>query len=107
MSELIAYLAPILALAGLTCGWIADTMLPARGYGLRGDMGLGFAGSLALAFVLYISTGLGGVGLLPAFLIGFAGAAVVITAQRTFWQNRHLLAGPASPDMRLNATGAR
>jgi uncharacterized membrane protein YeaQ/YmgE (transglycosylase-associated protein family) len=90
MSELIAYIAPILALAGLACGWTTEATWPARGYGLRGDMGLGLIGSFALAIVLYGLNWLGGVGLIAAFVIGVTGAAVVIIGQRTLWQNVHL-----------------
>jgi uncharacterized membrane protein YeaQ/YmgE (transglycosylase-associated protein family) len=90
MGELIAYIAPMLVLAGLACGWTTQAALPARGYGLRGDMGLGLAGSFALASVLYGVNRLGGVGLVPAFLIGVTGAVFVIIAQRTLWQNPHL-----------------
>ncbi len=89
MSELIAYIAPMLVLAGLACGWTTEAASPARGYGLRADMGLGVVGSVALATVLHAVNWWGGVGLVPAFLIGIAGAASVIFAQRALWQNAH------------------
>ncbi len=90
MSELIAYFAPILALAGLACGWTTEATWPERGYGLRGDMALGLIGSFALVTVLYGLNWLGGAGLVAAFLIGVTGAAVVIIGQRTLWQNAYL-----------------
>ena len=89
MSELIAYIAPMLALAGLAFGWTTETTWPARGFGLRGDMALGLVGSFALGIVLYSLNWLGGVGLIAAFLIGIIGAALPIIGQRTLWQNAH------------------
>ena len=89
MNELIAYVAPILALAGLSCGWVTEALSPARGYGLLGDMGLGLLGSFALAAALYGANGFG-IGLVAAFLVGVIGAAVLIIGQRMLWQNAHL-----------------
>jgi uncharacterized membrane protein YeaQ/YmgE (transglycosylase-associated protein family) len=83
MNELIAFVAPMLVLAGLACGWTAEAVSPAGGFGLRGDMALGLVGSFVLAFVLYGLNWFGGTGLTVTFLIGVVGATFAIVAQRT------------------------
>lgn len=87
MTELIAFAAPMLVLAAMVCGWTADAFFPAGGYGLLIDMGLGLAGGIALATVLYGLNLFGPVGLVSTFLIGVTGAAVAIAAQRTVWRS--------------------
>ena len=85
MNEILALAVPMLVLAGFACGWTAETASPARGFGLRGDMALGFAGSLALAAALYSVNWFAGFGLFATFLIGVAGAASLLVAQRALW----------------------
>jgi uncharacterized membrane protein YeaQ/YmgE (transglycosylase-associated protein family) len=87
MNELIAFAAPMLVLAGLACGWTAEAVSPAGGFGLRGDLALGFAGSAALAVALHGLNWFGGLGLVATFLIGVIGAAGVLVAQRALWPN--------------------
>jgi uncharacterized membrane protein YeaQ/YmgE (transglycosylase-associated protein family) len=87
MNELLAFVAPILALAGLSCGWTSEALSPARGYGLRSDMALGLVGSFLLASVLYGLNWFGGVGLVVTFLIGVVGGALAIVAQRRLWRS--------------------
>ena len=91
MSELVAFAAPMLVLAAMACGWSADAFSPARGYGLLIDMGLGLAGSVALAMALYGANWFGPVGLFVIFFIGLTGGAVAIVGQRMFWQNPALV----------------
>ncbi len=92
MSEVIAFVAPMLVLAGLACGWTTEALAPARGYGLRGDMGLGLVGSFVLASVLYGLSWFGGAGLIATFVIGLAGAALAIFAPRMLWRSPSLAA---------------
>lgn len=92
MNELIAFVAPMLVLAGLSVGWLTEALSPARGYGLRGDMALGLVGSGVVAGVLYALNRLGDGGLVATFLIGLAGAAFAIVAQRTLWRRPSLAA---------------
>jgi uncharacterized membrane protein YeaQ/YmgE (transglycosylase-associated protein family) len=91
MNELIMFATPMLALAGLACGWTAEAVSPAGGFGLRSDMALGVAGSVALAIVLHGLNGLGGMGLVAVFGIGVTGAAIVLVAQRALWRSPALL----------------
>lgn len=90
MNELIAFAAPMLVLAGLACGWTAETVAPAGGFGLRGDMALGFAGSFTLAGALHGLSWFSGIGLVATFLIGVTGAVAVLLAQRALWPSRGL-----------------
>ena len=91
MGEHIAQMGPMLILAGLVAGWIAEAVSRARGYGLIPDMVLGLVGSVAGgAFVwLVISRD---AGMVTMFLIGCAAAAVMIVAQRSFWRSARLAA---------------
>jgi uncharacterized membrane protein YeaQ/YmgE (transglycosylase-associated protein family) len=87
MNELLIWFAaPMLLLAGLTCGWMTEAFSPAGGFGLRGDMALGFAGSVALAVALHGLNWFSGVGLFATFLIGLTGAAGILVAQRALWR---------------------
>ena len=90
MNELMAFALPMLVLAAIACGWAADAVSPARGYGFRGDMALGLAGSVVLAGVLYGVNWFGPVGLIVTFLIGIVGGTIAIVGQRMFWQNPSL-----------------
>lgn len=91
MGEHIAQMGPMLILAGLVAGWIAEAVSRARGYGLIPDMVLGLVGSVVGgAFVwLVISRE---AGMVTMFLIGCAAAAVMIVAQRSFWRSARLAA---------------
>ena len=87
MTELIYVAGPMLVLAGIAGGWTAEAFSPAGGFGLRPDMAIGLAGSVALAVALYGLTWFTGVGLFAMFLIGITGAAGLLVAQRLFWRN--------------------
>ena len=87
--EDIAHMVPMLILAGLLAGWMAEAISRAGGYGLRPDMVLGLVGSLAggaAGWVLASSQA----GMLGMFLIGGAGAALAIVAQRGLWRSLRL-----------------
>jgi uncharacterized membrane protein YeaQ/YmgE (transglycosylase-associated protein family) len=89
MTEYIAQIGPMLILAGLGAGWIAETLSRAGGYGLITDMVVGLVGSVvggAAVWVL-VSTH---AGMLGMFLIGCAGAALAIVAQRGLWRSLRL-----------------
>ena len=86
MNELLALAAPMLVLAGFACGWTAETFSPTAGFGLRGDMALGFAGSVALAVALHGLNWIPGAGLFVMFAIGIIGAAAVLVGQRALWR---------------------
>ena len=87
MTELLALAVPMLVLAGFACGWTAETVSPAGGFGLRSDMALGFAGSAALAVALHGLNWFSGLGLFTTFVIGVAGATGILVAQRSLWRN--------------------
>ena len=91
MAEHVTQMGPMLILAGLVAGWIAEAVSRARGYGLIPDMVLGLVGSVVGgAFVwLVISRD---AGMVTMFLIGCAAAAVMIVAQRSFWRSARLAA---------------
>jgi uncharacterized membrane protein YeaQ/YmgE (transglycosylase-associated protein family) len=86
MNELIMLAAPMLVLAGIACGWMAESFSPTGGFGLRGDMAVGFAGSVALAVALHGLNWFSGAGLFVTFLIGVTGAAAVLVGQRALWR---------------------
>lgn len=87
MNELLALAGPMLVLAGFACGWTAETFSPIAGFGLRGDMALGFAGSVALALALHGLNWVPGAGLFVTFVIGVIGAGIVLVGQRALWRN--------------------
>ena len=86
MFEHIVQMGPMLVLAGLIAGWAAEAASRAGGYGFILDMVLGLIGSLiggAIVWV-FISSNIG----MPAMLvIGGAGAALAIVAQRRLWRS--------------------
>ena len=89
MVEHVAQMGPMLILAGLAAGWMAEAVSRARGYGLIPDMILGVVGSVAgggvIWFVISSDTGM-----VTMFLIGCAAAALMIFAQRSFWRSPRL-----------------
>jgi uncharacterized membrane protein YeaQ/YmgE (transglycosylase-associated protein family) len=86
MAEDIARLGPMLILAGLMAGWLAEAFSRRGGYGFTRDLGLGLAGSAiggATAWALLP----GHPGMVAFILIGGIGAALLILAQRAFWRS--------------------
>ena len=76
---------PMLLIAGLIVGLLAEATWRPGGYGLLGDLVTGFAGSLclgALAWLLFRARA----GMTTMVLIGCIGAAVAIIAQRSLWR---------------------
>jgi uncharacterized membrane protein YeaQ/YmgE (transglycosylase-associated protein family) len=84
--EDVAQMVPMLVLAGLTVGWVAEAARRAGGHGLLSDLILGLVGSLAVGglFRVVIASDVGMVAMLA---IGGAGAALAIMAQRTVWKS--------------------
>lgn len=89
MLEDIAHMGPMLILAGLVAGWIAEAVSRTGGYGFTRDMALGLTGSVIGGVTVWIALS-GGVGMATMFLIGGGGAAIVIVAQRSFWRSLRL-----------------
>jgi uncharacterized membrane protein YeaQ/YmgE (transglycosylase-associated protein family) len=89
MTEHIAQMGPMLILAGLVTGWMAEVLSRAGGYGLMTDLVVGLAGSVVGGTMVWVlvSTDAGMPGM---FLIGCAGAAVAIVGQRGLWRSPRL-----------------
>jgi uncharacterized membrane protein YeaQ/YmgE (transglycosylase-associated protein family) len=89
MAEHVAQMGPMLILAGLAAGWMAEAVARARGYGLLPDMVLGVIGSVGGGGIVWFVVS-GEAGMVTMFLIGCAAAALVISAQRSFWRSARL-----------------
>jgi uncharacterized membrane protein YeaQ/YmgE (transglycosylase-associated protein family) len=89
MAEHVAQMAPMLILAGLAAGWMAEAVSRARGYGLIPDMALGLVGSVAGGAIVWFVIS-GGAGMVTMFLIGCAAAVLMIIAQRSLWRSARL-----------------
>lgn len=84
MNEQIVQMGPMLILAGLGAGWLADTAMSRRGYGLIVDLALGVGASLVGGGAILAFFGLP-VGMLVMFVVGFALATAVIFVRRVGW----------------------
>ena len=89
MVEHMAQMGPMLILAGLVAGWLADAVSRRRGYGLIPDMVLGLVGSVFGGGIIWLVIA-GDAGMVPMFLIGCAAATVMIIAQRSLWRSTRL-----------------
>ena len=72
-------------LVGLFAGWLAGRPMKDGGYGLKGDLILGFVGSIVASWIfrtLGVSPEAGRVVLV---VVAFVGAAILIVAQRKVW----------------------
>ena len=88
MVEHVAQMGPMLIMAGLVAGWMAEAVSRARGYGLIPDMVLGLVGSVAGGGIIWLmSSSEAGMGMVLMFLIGCGAAALLIIAQRRFWRS--------------------
>jgi uncharacterized membrane protein YeaQ/YmgE (transglycosylase-associated protein family) len=88
MAEHVAQMGPMLILAGLVAGWMAEAVSRARGYGLIPDMVLGVVGSVAGGAIVWLV--ISEAGMATMFLIGCGAAAIMIIAQRSFWRSPRL-----------------
>lgn len=86
MFEHVVQMGPMLVLAGLIAGWVAEAASRAGGYGFILDMGFGLIGSVVAGTIVwvFISSEIG----MPAMLVvGSGGAALAIVAQRRLWRS--------------------
>ena len=90
MVEPIIPMGPMLVLAGLMTGWVADAASRAGGYGLRVEMALGLVGSLAVRGALGAVISRDAGGMLVTFVVGSGGAALAIVVQWAFWRSAKL-----------------
>ena len=81
MNEHIVQMGPVWVLAGLSAGWLAETSMIRRGYGLIVDMGLGVGAGLVGGSVFLALFGLPA-GMFVMFVVGFVLATGAIFAQR-------------------------
>ena len=86
MLEHIVQMGPMLVLAGLAAGWVAEAVSRVGGYGLIPDMALSLVGSVLAGTTVWIAFA-GGAGMLAMFWIGAGGAALAVVAQRSFWRS--------------------
>jgi uncharacterized membrane protein YeaQ/YmgE (transglycosylase-associated protein family) len=86
MTEYIAQMAPMLLLAGVAAGWAGEAISRVHGYGFMYDLALGIVGSLIAGILMSLVIANGG-GMVAMFVVGCAGATLVIAAQRQFWRS--------------------
>lgn len=72
-------------LVGVLAGWAATYLAARGGYGLRWDMVLGLAGSAVGSWTLFAVGVSPAAGLAAVVGVAFAGAAILIMAQRKFY----------------------
>jgi uncharacterized membrane protein YeaQ/YmgE (transglycosylase-associated protein family) len=72
-------------LVGLLAGWLAGRIMQDGGYGLKGDMILGLAGSIAGGWIFRIMGASPEAGMAVLVVVAFGGAALVIVGQRKIW----------------------
>ena len=89
MKDVIVQMGPMCVVAGLAVGWLADTVVPRRGYGLIVDLGIAVGASMLGAGTLLVLAG-GAPGMLAMLLAGFGLASGAVFAQRLAW--------PCNPD---------
>jgi uncharacterized membrane protein YeaQ/YmgE (transglycosylase-associated protein family) len=88
MSEHIAHMGPMLPRRAHG-GVVAEAVSRADGYGLILDMVLGLIGSVIVGSTVWVLIS-GDAGMLGMLLIGGAGAALAIVAQRRCWRSARL-----------------
>jgi uncharacterized membrane protein YeaQ/YmgE (transglycosylase-associated protein family) len=89
MFEHIVQMGPMLVLAGLIAGWVAEAAARAGGYGFIVDMALGLIGSVVGGSIVWVLIS-GDVGMPAMLAIGCGGAALAIVTQRRFWRSATL-----------------
>lgn len=86
MLEHIVQMGPMLVLAGLMAGWVAEAVSRAGGYGLMTDIAISLVGSVMVGTAAWIALS-GNAGMLAMFGIGAGGAVLAVVAQRSFWRS--------------------
>jgi len=76
---------PIVVLGGVLAGWLAWFVMRRGGYGLKGDIVLGLAGSAVGSWIFWALGVYPGAGLAVLAVVAFVGAAMPIVAQRQIW----------------------
>ena len=89
MSEYLVQMLPMLLLGGLISGWLTEALSRAGGYGLIPDMVLGLAGSVIMGAAMWLVVSRDA-GMVTMLLVGCAGAALAIVAQRGLWPSGRL-----------------
>jgi uncharacterized membrane protein YeaQ/YmgE (transglycosylase-associated protein family) len=74
-----------LVLVGLLTGWLAGFAMQDGGHGRTWDLALGLVGSTVAGGLFAILGTAEDVGIFVAAMVAFAGAAVLIIAQRQIW----------------------
>jgi uncharacterized membrane protein YeaQ/YmgE (transglycosylase-associated protein family) len=72
-------------LVGLVAGWLAGRVMKDGGYGLKGDMLLGLAGSSMASWLVRTLGVSPDAGMAVLVIAAFVGAGLVIVAQRKIW----------------------
>ena len=90
MFEHIVQMGPMLVLAGLIAGWVAEAASRAGGDGFIFDMVLGLIGSVVGGAIVWALISRD-IGMLAMLLIGCGGAALAIAAQRRLWRSAPLV----------------
>src|SRR5437660_12433600 len=80
MFEHIVQMGPMLVLAGVMAGWVAEVVSRADGHGFIRDMVLGLVGSVVGAATVWVVIS-SEAGMLAMFLVGCGGAMLAIVAQ--------------------------
>ena len=72
-------------LVGLFAGWLAGRVMKDGGYGLKGDLILGFVGSLVASWIFQTLGVSPEAGWVVVGIVAFVGAALLLVAQRNIW----------------------
>jgi len=99
MFEHIVQMGPMLVLAGLIAGWVAEVVSRQDGHGFIRNMVLGLVGSVVVGSTVWVVLS-SEAGMLAMFLVGCGGAALAILAHRMFWRSarRGTVLIPSRPD---------
>ena len=89
MFEHIVHMGPMLLLAGLTAGLMAETVSRAGGYGLISDMVVGLIGSVVVGAIVWVAVA-HEPGMLWMLVIGCVGAGLAVVAPRSLWRSTRL-----------------
>ncbi len=81
------------AVIGLVGGWLAGLVMKGGGYGLVSDTTLGLVGGVVGGFVLWMQGIAQGGSWFSIIVASFAGAFILVVAQRKFWNVNVALRG--------------
>src|SRR5207245_9740784 len=89
MLEHVLQMGPMLVLAGLVAGWVAEVVSRADGHGFIRDLAVGLVGSVVGGATLWVVV-CSEAGMLVMCLVGVGRATLAILAQRRFWRSVRL-----------------